>query len=109
MDHHVPSAITEGLRKRGVDVMTAEEDGRSELDDEMLLARATQLSRIFFSLDRDLLDIAAHWQRAGRLFSGLIYAHQLQISIGTAVKDIEIIAKAAEPKDMENLVLRIPL
>jgi len=26
MDHHVPRAITEGLRLRGVDVLTAEDD-----------------------------------------------------------------------------------
>jgi len=109
MDHHVPSAITEGLRKRDVNVLTAEEDGRSEQDDEFLLARATQLGRVFFSLDRDLLGIAAQWLRDGRNFSGLVYAHQLQISIGIAVKDLEVIAKAADLKDMENNVIRIPL
>jgi hypothetical protein len=109
MDHHVPAAITEGLRKRDVDVLTAEEDGRSELDDETLLARATQLARIFFSRDRDLLAIAANWLREGRGFSGLVYAHQLQISIGKAVADLEIIAKTADLTDMENIVLRLPL
>lgn len=34
MDHHVPSAITAGLRKRGVDVFTAEEDGSATLEDD---------------------------------------------------------------------------
>jgi hypothetical protein len=33
MDHHVPRAITVGLRLRGVDVLTAYEDGQSELAD----------------------------------------------------------------------------
>ena len=82
MDHHVPSSITEGLRKRAVDVLTADEDGSSELGDELLLTRATQLGRVFFSFDRDLLGIASHWLRDRRNFSGLVYAHQLQISIG---------------------------
>ena len=31
MDHHVPRAITMGLRLRGVDVLTAYEDGANEL------------------------------------------------------------------------------
>ncbi len=31
MEQHVPSAITRGLRRRGVDVLTAEEDGAAEL------------------------------------------------------------------------------
>ncbi len=30
MDHHVPKAITVALRSRGVDVVTAYEDGREE-------------------------------------------------------------------------------
>ena len=41
MDEHVPSAITEGLRWRGVDVLTAQEDGRTGEDDPELLDRAS--------------------------------------------------------------------
>jgi len=37
MDHHVHATITEGLRQRGIDVLTAHEDGASQLDDEELL------------------------------------------------------------------------
>jgi hypothetical protein len=33
MDHHVPRAVTLGLRLREADVITAHEDGTSELDD----------------------------------------------------------------------------
>lgn len=109
MDHHVPAAITDGLRKRNIDILTADEDGRANLDDASLLARATQLNRVFFSQDRDLLIIASRWQQNGIQFSGLIYAHQMQTSIGTAVKDLELIAKTLDQSDMENIVLRIPL
>ena len=109
MDHHVPSAITDGLRRRGVDVLTAWEDARSDVDDELLLTRATGLARVLFSRDLDLLEITAGWLRQGRSFSGLVYAHQLQVSIGKAVEDLEIIAKVADPTDMTNLVLRLPL
>ena len=109
MDHHVPSAITEGLRRRGVDVLTVWEDTRSEAGDELLLARATALARALFSRDLDLLGITAVWLAEGKTFSGLIYAHQLQVSIGKAVEDLEIITKVADPMDMENRVLRLPL
>ena len=57
MDHHIHAAITEGLRQRGVDVLTAHEDGAAQLDDEELLARATQLGRVLFSQDEDLLTL----------------------------------------------------
>jgi len=33
MDEHVPRAITEGLRLRGVDVLTAQEDNRRRASD----------------------------------------------------------------------------
>lgn len=38
----IPRAITNGLRRRGVDVLTAQEDGTAELDDPPLLDRATE-------------------------------------------------------------------
>ena len=40
MDQHFPRAITEGLRRRGVDVITAFEDGADKMEDAELLERA---------------------------------------------------------------------
>lgn len=34
MDHHVKTAVTEGLRRRSVDVMTCLEDGANRAADE---------------------------------------------------------------------------
>ena len=55
MNQHVPRAITIGLRLRGVDVLTAYEDGASEMDDAALLDRAGELGRVLFTQDDDLL------------------------------------------------------
>ncbi len=41
MDVHVPSAVTEGLHRRQIDVLTSQEDGTREDQDEHVLARAT--------------------------------------------------------------------
>lgn len=109
MDHHVPRAITVGLRLRGVDVITAYEDGASDMDDPALLDRAGELERVLFTQDDDLLVEAAKRQREGIPFRGAIYAHQLRVSIGTCVHDLEIIAKAGEPKDLSNRVQFLPL
>jgi len=49
MDVQVPAAITRGLRRRGVDVLTAQEDGTARLKDPALLDRATVLGRIIFT------------------------------------------------------------
>ena len=39
MDVHVRRAVTAALRLRSVDVLTAQEDGAAELDDDVLLQR----------------------------------------------------------------------
>jgi hypothetical protein len=66
-----------GLQLRGVDVLTAHEDGTSELPDPELLDRATELERVLFTQDDDLLTEVTRRQRQGQTFSGVIYAHQL--------------------------------
>jgi hypothetical protein len=109
MDHHVPRAITFGLRLREVDVLTAEEDGSSRLDDPALLDRTGEMSRVLFTQDDDLLSEAARRQREGIPFRGVIYAHQLRVSIGTCVRDLEIIAKAGEPEELINRIQFLPL
>jgi predicted nuclease of predicted toxin-antitoxin system len=55
LDHHVPRAIALGLRLRQVDVVTAYEDSAHELADPELLDRATNLGRVLFTQDDDLL------------------------------------------------------
>ena len=67
MDVHVRRAITEGLRLRGVDVLTAQEDHARELDDPDLLDRSTALGRVFFTQDNDLLREGKH--RLRRIFA----------------------------------------
>lgn len=109
MDHHVPRQITHGLRLRGIDVVTAFEDGAHELDDTDLLIRATSLGRALFTRDDDLLVIARDWQREGIPFSGVVYAHQLRVSIGRCIDDLELIAQVGAPGDLANSVCYLPL
>ncbi len=78
MDEHVHRAITVGLRLRDVDVLTTQEDGRTGASDAALLDRATELQRVLFSQDEDLLAEAQHRQMESAPFAGIIYAHQLQ-------------------------------
>jgi predicted nuclease of predicted toxin-antitoxin system len=109
MDEHVHRAITVALRLRGVDVLTAQEDDRRNTPDNILLKRATELGRVLFSQDEDLLAEAKHHQAARVFFSGIIYAHQLRATIGTCVRDLELIARVADPQDLANRVEYLPL
>jgi predicted nuclease of predicted toxin-antitoxin system len=109
MNHHIRDEITQGVRQRSVDVLTAHEDGRREADDEVLLERAVELGRVLFRQDRDLLVLAAQFQRTGKFFAGVIYAHQLEVTIGRCVDDLELICSVFEPSEMENRVIFLPL
>ena len=109
MDHHVPRAVTEGLRLRGVDVLTAHEDGASELDDASLLDRAHSLRRALFTRDRHLLVEASRRQHDDTEFGGVIYAHQLRVSIGQCVDDLELLAQTADWGVLLNQVVFLPL
>ena len=109
MDVHVPAAITRGLVLRGVDVMTAQLDGTTELNDPDLLDRATELSRVLFSQDEDLLAIGAAWQRESREFAGIVYAHQLALGIGDIVEQLELIAACAAEEETFSRIIHLPL
>ena len=109
MNHHVPVAVTAGLRQRGVDVVTAYEDGFAELDDERLLERTVELDRVLYTHDHHFLVITRRWLHAGRSFSGLVFARQLGVTIGKAIEDLELIAKASDPGDTRGQVVYLPL
>jgi uncharacterized protein with PIN domain len=109
MDEHVPYAITKGLRLRGVDVLTSQEDGTTNMDDPDLLDRATLLGRVLFTRDEDLLREGAKRQQQGMAFAGVVYAHQLRVPIGQCVNDLVLMAKFNEPIDMVNRVYYLPL
>ena len=109
MDVHVHRAITTGLRLRSVDVITAQEDGYDRASDSELLDRATELGRVLFSQDEDLLAEAKERQISGKEFAGVIYGHQLRVTIGQCVVDLELIAKAGDAKDIANRVEYLPI
>jgi hypothetical protein len=79
------------------------------MDDSKLLDRAGGLERVLFTQDDDFLAEAARRQREGIPFRGVIYAHQLHISIGACIRDLETIAKGGEPEDLINQVEFLPL
>ena len=109
MDVHVPAVITRTLLARGVDVLTAQADGTVRLNDAAMLDRAGRLERVLFTRDDDFLAEAASRQRDGASFPGVIYAHQLRVTIGQCVQDLELIGKCCDSADLANRVEHLPL
>ena len=107
-DHHVPRAIAEGVRQRGVDVLTAAEDGTHTWQDVDLLERAAALGRVLFTYDQDFLMEAAHRQQHNIPFAGIIWASGRH-SVGRYIRELELIAKVSSPADLAGRVEHIPL
>jgi hypothetical protein len=92
-----------------VDVLTAQEDGRRRASDPELLDRAGELDRALVSQDQNALVEACRRQRETVAFPGVVFVHQLRVGIGQAIRDLELIARAAEPADLRNQVIVLPL
>jgi hypothetical protein len=109
MDVHVSEPVTEQLRRRGVDVVTAIENGSRRWSDDQLLERARVLGRVVFTQDIGFKALAEQWQAEGRPFAGLAFAHQLGATIGELVRDLELIALGTEPHEWAGKIVYLPL
>ncbi len=107
-DHHVHSAIFAGLRKRGIDVLTAFDDGFDERDDESLLVRSAELGRVLVTYDLGFLSRASRWQHADRVFPGIVFGIQDRVVIGTAVRYLEDLATRTSAATIANSVVYLP-
>ena len=64
---------------------------------------------MLFTQDDDLLKEAARRQETGNRFAGLVYAHQLNVTIGECVTDLELIAGVTVMEEWVNVVIYLPL
>lgn len=97
------------LRLRDVDVLAATEEGTNRLLDHELLDLSTRLGRLMVTQDIRFRVLAESWQRSGRPFAGLVFAHQRYVSFGEMVRDLELIAKATDQAFWQNRVEQLPL
>ena len=108
MDENAHGGITSALRDRGLDILTVQDEGRQRTPDPQVLDRATELGRVLFTQDDDLLAEASRRQRAGEAFAGVVFAHQ-RLSVGQCVECLELIAHAMEPAEFASRVMFLPL
>ena len=97
------------LRLRGVDIAAATGEGHERLEDTDLLSLATGQGRVMVTQDIRFRVLAENWQREGRDFAGLIFAHQRRVSFGEMIADLELVAKSTEPAIWRSRVEQLPL
>lgn len=108
MDVHVPASVSEGLRRKRIDVRTAQDDSAGRMSDEDLLTRATAVGRVLLTQDTDFLEIAARWQRQGSAFSGILFAAQ-GTPIGRLIDDAELCLAGMSADEFRSRLVHLPL
>ncbi len=79
--------MVDGLRRRGLDVVTASEVGLRSGSDDQHMEKATSLGRVILTADRDFLVIAAERASNGVPFPGLLFLKP-QAAVGEVVRAV---------------------
>ncbi len=87
-DEHVVFAIVQALRRRGMDVVTVQDQGREGADDADLLADALREQRAMLTNDADFLVLAATCASRGETFAPIFFWPQKQRRVGDVVRAV---------------------
>ncbi|RIK84183.1 MAG: hypothetical protein DCC68_01995 [Planctomycetota bacterium] len=101
LDESMPSAVAEGLRRRGYDVTVSSEAGLLAASDEKQLAYAAREDRILVTRDQDFLRLNA--QRTDH--AGIIFWTQRQRSLGQLIRAIDSLFVARTLAELRGQVV----
>ncbi len=107
-DINLHGDIVTGLRRRGIDVLTAQEDNADAVPDTVLLERATALGRILVTYDKDFLTIGTAFQAEGISFSGIVWISS-RTALQVCIDDLKLLALVELPERLANQICYIPL
>lgn len=100
LDENLSLTIADGLRRRGVDVVTARDAKRLGDDDESQLVFATAEERILVTFDDDFLAIAA----SGIEHAGIAYCHSEKYTKGELIYALLVLCNVMSQDEMRNHV-----
>ncbi|MDP2967805.1 MAG: DUF5615 family PIN-like protein [Deltaproteobacteria bacterium] len=98
LDEHIPKGVVEGLRRRGVDVLTVQEADRSGDSDEKQLAFATREGRVLVTFGDDFLRLDA----SGIPHTGVVFSQTGRRTVGELIESLMLIANVIESNEMKN-------
>jgi predicted nuclease of predicted toxin-antitoxin system len=90
-------AVAEGLKRRGVKVITARDAGNLGLSDDEQLEYAKRGNLVIITHDDDFLSLAM-----GLEHKGIVFVHQQKYSIGDLIRNLKLLWDTVEQKDMKN-------
>lgn len=100
LDENVNPAVADGLRLRGIDVITTVEAGMLSATDIEHVVLANSLGRVIFTQDRDFLRL--HSQ--GLSHPGIVFFAN-QKDIGRIVRGLQRLFERSTAEQMQNSVV----
>jgi hypothetical protein len=100
LDEHVPPAIADGLRRRGIDVTTTLDAGLSGAVDFDHISFALTQGCVIFTHDDDYLTLHA----PGVEHNGISYCHQHARTIGQILSHLLLMHQVLDSDEMKNRV-----
>ncbi|MBP8251691.1 MAG: DUF5615 family PIN-like protein [Herpetosiphon sp.] len=98
-DEHVSWAIINGLRQRGVDILSVADAGLLGASDETHLTFAIRENRVMFTQDTDFLRIAA----ANTEHAGIVYTPQ-HTAIQRIIAGLLLITEILEAEEIAGKI-----
>jgi predicted nuclease of predicted toxin-antitoxin system len=98
-DEHIHPAIVSALRKRGMDVLTAQEANMLGVSDANHLQFAVSQGRVILTQDSDFLRL--HQRKMSH--NGIIYVHQ-KTPMGGIIEGLILIYQVVTEEEMQNHV-----
>jgi predicted nuclease of predicted toxin-antitoxin system len=99
-DQHYPAPVTAGLRRRAIDVLTAQDADQCGASDPDQLAFAAGLGRVLLTFDSDFLAI--HQSSVSHV--GIVWCPATKYSIGELVRMLVLLHAVVSADEMTNHV-----
>ncbi len=100
LDENVNGAVSQGLRRRKIDVATTPESGLISTTDEEQLSFACSQGRVLFTQDSDFLSLHS----SGAVHCGIVYCVKGNRSIGEILRGLILIWEVLEAEEISGKV-----
>lgn len=100
LDEHVPRAVAEGLRRRGIDVTMTVEAGLMGATDLAHIEFARRDGRAIYTQDDDFLKLSGE----GIEHSGIVYNQPDSRTVRQIIECLQLVAECLTEQDMMNHV-----
>lgn len=100
LDEHIPPALADALRSRGIDLITTTDAGLTGKSDQEHLDFAAKAGRVVITQDVDFLRLHAE----GTVHSGIAFWRQQTRTLGDVLRRLLLIHAVMSPDEMKNTV-----